>query len=43
MPPIAAWLADTQGTWSYTWLLNAASCSLGLVLVLRMHRLLKAR
>ena len=42
MPPIAAWLADTQGTWSLTWLLNAVSCSLGLVLVMRIRRLLRA-
>ncbi len=43
MPPIAAWLADTQGTWSLTWLLNAVSCSLGVVLVWRIRRLLQVQ
>lgn len=41
-PPVAAWLADTHGSWELTWLLNAAACVLGLWLVLRIRDLLNA-
>jgi MFS transporter, CP family, cyanate transporter len=43
MPPVAAWLAQSHGNWSLTWLLNAAACALGLVLVWRLRVLLSGR
>lgn len=42
MPPTAAALAQSMGTWQWTWVLNLGACVLALLLINRLRLLLRA-